>query len=100
MQLSGIKMRVVGKDATLLRGRNGSDLTYETSAVSISPGETVDAIFVAPPTLGRGRVRPLPVLQPQLPPPEQRRAYRLWRADDGNPCLPAGTLPEQGEPNT
>jgi FtsP/CotA-like multicopper oxidase with cupredoxin domain len=48
MRLGGIKMKVVGKDATLLRGRNGSDLSYITSTVSISPGETVDAIFVAP----------------------------------------------------
>jgi FtsP/CotA-like multicopper oxidase with cupredoxin domain len=54
MQLSGIKMKVVGKDATHLRGRNGADLSYETSAIAIGPGESVDAIFTAPPYSGPG----------------------------------------------
>jgi hypothetical protein len=48
MHLSGIQMRVVGKDATLLRGRNGADLSYQTGTVAIGPGESVDAIFTAP----------------------------------------------------
>src|SRR6185295_202557 len=54
--LDGITMRVVGKDATLLRGlntagtlRNGVDLSYETDTVYIGPGESYDAIFTAPP---------------------------------------------------
>jgi hypothetical protein len=54
MHLSGIKMRVVGKDATLLRGRAGADLSYLTSAVSIGPGETTDLIFTAPAFSGNG----------------------------------------------
>lgn len=49
MRLAGIKMRVVGKDATMLRGRDGTDLTYLTSTVTIGPGESTDAIFIAPP---------------------------------------------------
>jgi FtsP/CotA-like multicopper oxidase with cupredoxin domain len=49
MTLGGIPMRVVGKDATLLRGRNHEDLSYETNTVYIGPGESVDAIFTAPP---------------------------------------------------
>jgi hypothetical protein len=49
MRLSGIKMRVVGKDATQLRGTNGLDLSYLTSTVAIGPGESTDAIFIAPP---------------------------------------------------
>ncbi len=48
MTLDGIKMKVVGKDATLLRGRDGSDLSYETNTVSLGAGESVDAIFEAP----------------------------------------------------
>jgi FtsP/CotA-like multicopper oxidase with cupredoxin domain len=48
MRLSGIKMRVVGRDATLLRGRDGTDLSYETDSVLIGAGESADAIFVAP----------------------------------------------------
>lgn len=49
MTLAGIPMRVVGKDATLLRGRDGTDNTYVTNAIHIGPGESVDAIFTAPP---------------------------------------------------
>ena len=52
MRLQGIKMRVVGKDATLLRGRNGADLSYETNTVAIGPGESMDVIFTAPDTPG------------------------------------------------
>lgn len=48
MTLPGIKMRVIGKDAALLRGRDGTDLTYLTNTVSIGPGESLDAIFIAP----------------------------------------------------
>lgn len=48
MTLDGIRMRVVGKDATLLRGRDGADLSYETNTVYIGPGESADAIFTAP----------------------------------------------------
>jgi len=49
MRLAGIKMKVVGKDATRLRGTDGTDLTYMSSTVTIGPGESTDAIFVAPP---------------------------------------------------
>jgi FtsP/CotA-like multicopper oxidase with cupredoxin domain len=48
MTLDGIPMRVVGKDATLLRGRDGADLSYQTNTIYIGPGESVDAIFEAP----------------------------------------------------
>jgi hypothetical protein len=48
MALSGIKMRVVGKDATLLRGRDGTDLSYETSSIVMGVGESYDVIFEAP----------------------------------------------------
>lgn len=54
MTLSGIRMRVVGRDATLLRGRDGADLSYLTSTISIGPGESMDAIFAAPPYVGPG----------------------------------------------
>lgn len=54
MTLAGIKMRVVGKDATLLRGRNGEDLSYETDTISIGAGESFDVIFTAPPFQGGG----------------------------------------------
>jgi FtsP/CotA-like multicopper oxidase with cupredoxin domain len=48
MTLAGLDLHVVGKDATLLRGRDGSDLSYRTNSIPIGPGESVDAIFTAP----------------------------------------------------
>jgi FtsP/CotA-like multicopper oxidase with cupredoxin domain len=48
MTLPGIQMRVIGRDATLMRGRDGTDTSYETDTVSISAGESFDVIFTAP----------------------------------------------------
>lgn len=48
MTLAGIPMRVVGRDATLMRGRDGSDTSYLTDTVLIGAGESFDAIFTAP----------------------------------------------------
>ena len=48
MQLAGIAMRVVGEDATLLRGTAGADLSYGTNTLYIGPGEARDVIFTAP----------------------------------------------------
>ncbi|MEW6583517.1 MAG: multicopper oxidase domain-containing protein, partial [Actinomycetota bacterium] len=47
LQLPGIRMRVVGKDATLLR-RGATDLSYRTSTITLGPGEAVDVLFTAP----------------------------------------------------
>jgi hypothetical protein len=41
----GIPMRVVGKDARLLRGPAGRDLSYQTTSVTLGGGETADAIL-------------------------------------------------------
>jgi FtsP/CotA-like multicopper oxidase with cupredoxin domain len=49
MRLAGIRMKVVGKDATLLQGIDGTDLSFMTNTVPIGPGESTDAIFTAPP---------------------------------------------------
>jgi FtsP/CotA-like multicopper oxidase with cupredoxin domain len=48
MQLPGITMHVVGEDATLLRGPEGADLSYDTNTIYIGPGESRDVIFDAP----------------------------------------------------
>jgi FtsP/CotA-like multicopper oxidase with cupredoxin domain len=48
MTLAGMKMRVVGKDATPMRGRDSTDTSYDASTVSFGAGESIDAIFVAP----------------------------------------------------
>jgi FtsP/CotA-like multicopper oxidase with cupredoxin domain len=52
MTLAGIKMRVVGRDATLMRGRDGTDTSYLTDTIFFGAGESFDAIFTAPPHSG------------------------------------------------
>ncbi|WP_353509014.1 multicopper oxidase domain-containing protein [Intrasporangium sp.] len=54
MTLTGIRMRVVGRDATPMRGRNGGDTSYETETLNIGPGESYDVLFTAPPHQGPG----------------------------------------------
>jgi FtsP/CotA-like multicopper oxidase with cupredoxin domain len=48
MQLPGIRMKVVGEDATLLRSPAGADLTYFANTLYIGPGEARDVLFTAP----------------------------------------------------
>jgi FtsP/CotA-like multicopper oxidase with cupredoxin domain len=48
MTLAGIKMRVVGRDATLMRGRDGTDTSYLTNTILIGAGESYDVIIQAP----------------------------------------------------
>jgi FtsP/CotA-like multicopper oxidase with cupredoxin domain len=51
MELPGIEMKVVGEDATLLRGGgqpDGLDLSYRTRIIYIGPGEARDVLFTAP----------------------------------------------------
>ena len=48
MTMAGIQMRVVGRDATHMRGRDGTDTSYETDTINIGPGESYDVVFAAP----------------------------------------------------
>jgi FtsP/CotA-like multicopper oxidase with cupredoxin domain len=52
MTLAGIRLRVVGRDATPLRGgiggASGADTSYETDTILIGAGESFDVIFTAP----------------------------------------------------
>jgi FtsP/CotA-like multicopper oxidase with cupredoxin domain len=48
MTLAGIQMRVIGRDATLMRGRDGTDTSYQTDTITISAGESYDILFTAP----------------------------------------------------
>jgi FtsP/CotA-like multicopper oxidase with cupredoxin domain len=48
MQMTGIRMKVVGEDATLLRGSGGADTSYQTNIIYIGPGEARDVLFTAP----------------------------------------------------
>jgi FtsP/CotA-like multicopper oxidase with cupredoxin domain len=54
MTLTGIRMRVVGKDATPLFGRDsgGVDNTYETNTIMLGAGESSEGIFTAPDHVG------------------------------------------------
>ncbi len=52
MTLPGIPMRVVGKDATPMKGRDGTDTSYETNTLNIGAGESFDVIFTAPDHVG------------------------------------------------
>jgi FtsP/CotA-like multicopper oxidase with cupredoxin domain len=54
MTTAGIRMRVVGRDATPMRGRDGTDTSYETETINIGPGESFDVVFVAPDHTGPG----------------------------------------------
>ncbi len=101
MTLAGIRMRVVGKDATPMRGRDGTDTAYETNTVSFGAGESVDAIFKAPPHSG-GSGPDVYVLY--------NRAYTRSNNLGGSGgfggqrtevrVFPAGTLGQQLVPNT
>ncbi len=48
MTMAGIQMRVVGRDATPLKGRDGADTSFVTNTINIGPGESYDVIFQAP----------------------------------------------------
>jgi len=48
MNLDGAKLRVIGKDATPMKGRDGTDTSYETNTLEFGAGESFDAIFTAP----------------------------------------------------
>jgi FtsP/CotA-like multicopper oxidase with cupredoxin domain len=48
MQLPGIRLKVVGEDATLLRSTTGADLSYVTNTLYLGPGEARDVLFTAP----------------------------------------------------
>ncbi len=97
MRLPGIPLRIVGKDATLLRGREGTDLSYYTDTIMIGAGESADAIFVAP-----------DVTEMTTYLLANRNYARL--SNGGAPgyggqmtevrVYPTGTLPPQTEPNT
>ncbi len=106
MTLAGIRMKVVGKDATPMRGRDGTDSSYSASTVSFGAGESIDAIFTAPPHSG-GSGPDVYVLYDRA----YERANNLARADGATGTqyggrrtevrvYPAGTRGAQLLPNT
>ncbi len=49
---SGIKMKVVGLDARLLRDGDGNNMYYQTNSVTLGGGQSADVILEAPQTPG------------------------------------------------
>jgi FtsP/CotA-like multicopper oxidase with cupredoxin domain len=49
LTVPGIPMTVVGRDATHMRGRDGTDFAYTTNTIYLGTGATADVIFTAPP---------------------------------------------------
>jgi FtsP/CotA-like multicopper oxidase with cupredoxin domain len=100
MTLAGIKMKVVGKDATPMKGRDGTDTSYEASVVSFGAGESIDAIFTAPPKTGSGEYDTYIFYNR-----EYERSNNLAGGGFGGQrtevrVYAAGTLPPQSIPNT
>jgi FtsP/CotA-like multicopper oxidase with cupredoxin domain len=54
MSAPGLRLRVVGKDATPMRGRDGTDTSYLAETLAFGAGESIDAIFTAPAYRGPG----------------------------------------------
>jgi FtsP/CotA-like multicopper oxidase with cupredoxin domain len=50
--LEGLGFTVVGRDATLLRGRDGTDLSFRATEIDLGPGESADLIVTAPASSG------------------------------------------------
>ena len=54
MTFAGLTVKVVGRDATPMKGRDGTDTSYETDTLLMGAGESYDVIFTAPPKTGAG----------------------------------------------
>jgi FtsP/CotA-like multicopper oxidase with cupredoxin domain len=48
MTFAGLTVKVVGRDATPMLGRDGTDTSYQTDTLLVSAGESYDVIFTAP----------------------------------------------------
>jgi len=99
MTLPGITMKVVGKDATPMKGRDGTDTSYSTNTLSLGAGESFDVIFTAPPKTGSGYDTYM------LYDRAYNRSNNLGPAGFGGRATEirvyaSGTLPAQSLPNT
>jgi FtsP/CotA-like multicopper oxidase with cupredoxin domain len=100
MTLDGIRLRVVGEDATPRRGRDGTDTSFLTNSVMLYPGNSADVIFTAPAYRGPG-----PYDTYLLYNRDYRVSNNLATGGFGGQVTevrvyPAGTLAAQTLPNT
>jgi FtsP/CotA-like multicopper oxidase with cupredoxin domain len=100
MSLAGLKMRIVGRDATPMRSRDNTDTSYETNTILIGAGESFDAIVTAPAHSGGSLPNVYPLFNRRLSQMDnlsaggtgggQRTELRVY---------PSGTLTAQQYPN-
>ncbi|MEZ5093756.1 hypothetical protein [Nocardioides sp.] len=100
MSIAGIPMRVVGRDATHMTGRDGHDTSYVTETINMSPGESYDVIFEAPAYQGGGTDPDIYVLYNR----QYERSNNLAGGGFGGAAThievyPPGHLLEQVHPN-
>jgi FtsP/CotA-like multicopper oxidase with cupredoxin domain len=96
MTAPGLDLRVVGRDATLLRGRDGTDLSYTTDSIDVGPGESFDAIFTAPAV---DKLTTYLLYDRAYADDPRRGAGGLGGMVTEIRVHPAGTLAAQGAPN-
>jgi FtsP/CotA-like multicopper oxidase with cupredoxin domain len=99
MTLEGIPLRVVGKDATHLNN-GGVDLSYLTNTITISPGESFDAIFNAPPHSGGSGPDVYLLYNRNFTMSHSIGGFGVGKQMTEVRVYPAGTLPPQAVPNT
>ena len=98
MTLEGIEMKVVGKDATLLRN-DTTDFSYKTNTIVIGAGESYEAIFTAPPYSGAGYDTYL-LYNRNFSRSHSLGAFGVGKQMTEIRVHAPGTLPAQTEPNT
>ena len=94
MTLTGIKLRVVGRDATRLCGRDSTNSSYATNTVALGRRRELRRDLQGAGPLDRRRDRParhVRALQPHVHPGRQPRRRR--RPADGGARLPGGATP-------
>ena len=99
MTLEGISMHVVGKDATQLKN-GGTDTSYLASTIVVSPGESFDAIFTAPPHSGGSGPDTYLLFNRDFSKSHSIGDFGVGKQMTEIRVYPAGTLPPQAEPNT
>jgi FtsP/CotA-like multicopper oxidase with cupredoxin domain len=109
MTTAGIKMRVVGRDATPMRGRDpltgipgpgGADTSYETNTINVGAGESFDVILDIPPHSGNAGPDTYMLYNRNYTHVDNLAAGGFGGQTTEIRVYPAGTRPAQTIPNT